>query len=341
MIASSANLLYVLVSLTLGLAVSVSGEDDVYCPLDYELLPFSNDNGENSSQRRKLRQQERERVLQLNDGGTSAPPIEVIAQGGNYVDFIVHNSTAFGLVPDHLFVQYPAGDFREERCPMYEGLGPVDSPSSPSATAVQRASCVANTYAIVWIYARSVTTPGQGTATIPKCCHDPYTTDIDIPDDANANTVSFAYEVKCVPTCDNPVRRVPPTAVPTASPVAPTAAPTAVPTASPTVRVSRRSLQEEIIKDMMPPSSGKCSGNNAVNSTYAFESSQAESQWNDAFVDYEEDLFLAKMQHTDNNANRSWTIRFGQAGNIYSMVGPMGETVPPQDHDKAPWVDEV
>ena len=58
-------------------------------------------------------------------------------------------------------------------------------------------------------------------------------------------------------------------------------------------------------------------------------------------MDYEEDLFLAKMQHTDNNANRSWTIRFGQAGNIYSMVGPMGETVPPQDNDNAPFINEV
>ena len=80
---------------------------------------------------------------------------------------------------------------------------------------------------------------------------------------------------------------------------------------------------------------------NPASSTFQFQSSQAESQWNADFAPFEEGLFLAKMQHTDSNDNRSWTIRFGQAGNIYSMVGPMGETVPPQDHTNAPWVAEV
>jgi hypothetical protein len=91
---------------------------------------------------------------------------------------------------------------------------------------------------------------------------------------------------------------------------------------------------------MMPPSSVKCAPQ-VVNTTYSFESSQAESQWNSAVVGYEEDLFLAKMQHLDDNANKSWTIRLGQAGNIYSFVGPMGETVPQQDLANAPWVDDV
>ena len=78
-----------------------------------------------------------------------------------------------------------------------------------------------------------------------------------------------------------------------------------------------------------------------VNSTYTFESSQDESNWDSLHADLEEDVFLAKMQHIDDNVNRSWTIRFGQAGNIYSFVGPMGETVPPQENTNAPWIDEV
>ena len=41
------------------------------------------------------------------------------------------------------------------------------------------------------------------------------------------------------------------------------------------------------------------------------------------------------------NPEQEWKIRLGQAGNIYSFVGPTGETVPPQDHNQAPWVDEV
>ena len=52
-------------------------------------------------------------------------------------------------------------------------------------------------------------------------------------------------------------------------------------------------------------------------------------------------MFLAKMQHTDTNENRAWTIRLGQAGNMYSLVGAMGETVPPQANPASPWVEEV
>jgi hypothetical protein len=82
-----------------------------------------------------------------------------------------------------------------------------------------------------------------------------------------------------------------------------------------------------------------------VDTTFAFQSSQATSQWHNTtaepFATYEQYLFLAKMQHVDANSNRSWAIRLGQAGNIYSLYGPMGETVPPQRHTNAPWVDEV
>ncbi|KAL7428176.1 hypothetical protein ACHAXM_001314, partial [Skeletonema potamos] len=48
------------------------------------------------------------------------------------------------------------------------------------------------------------------------------------------------------------------------------------------------------------------------------------------------------MSHND-PYNRSWTIRFGQGGNIYSHFCPdlHGETIPPQNHVDHPWVDEV
>jgi len=304
MIASSVKLLVLVSFLVFCLA---AGED--VCPLDYVVLQFT-DGNENAAQRH--------RVLQ-EDG--VLPPIEVIRQGGDYVDFIVHNTTAFGVVADHLFVKHQEGAFFSDKCYLHEDLGPIDA--APSATGIQRAHCIGGSYALVWVYARS-TTQGSGSASIPKCCQDPYADTA-----ADANTVKFSYELSCVPLCEDPDQ------------FESTAAPTSAPTTAPTQPlVPRRSLQEEIIKDMMPGSSGKCSGQ-PMNSTYAFESSQAESQWNPQFVQYEEDLFLAKMQHIDNNFNRSWTIRFGQAGNIYSFVGPMGETVPPQDHNNAPWVDEV
>jgi len=173
--------------------------------------------------------------------------------------------------------------------------------------------------------APSDTPTGAPTATPTASTAAPTSSPTDAPSDTPTNARSNA-----------------PTVAPTEAPSdAPTAAPTAVPTLTPTDPwIPRKSLQEEIIKDMMPPSSGLCTPQ-TVNTTYTFESSQAESNWDSKALPFEENVFLAKMQHIDNNANRSWTIRLGQAGNIYSFVGPMGETVPPQDHTDAPWVDEV
>lgn len=56
---------------------------------------------------------------------------------------------------------------------------------------------------------------------------------------------------------------------------------------------------------------------------------------------FESQVFLAEFGHTDPSVNRSWKIRVGPGGNIYSFLGPMGEVMPPQKHDYAPWIDEV
>jgi hypothetical protein len=105
---------------------------------------------------------------------------------------------------------------------------------------------------------------------------------------------------------------------------------------------ARETLEEAILKDMMPLSSSQCqSPSGQTKSDFTFASSQAESNWYEPYVDLEQHVFLTKMTHTDVNLNRTWTIRLGKAGNIYSFVGPMGETVPPQKHDQAPWIDEV
>ena len=312
MIASSVNPFTLAGFVALCMAVRVAGQDAV-CPYDYSLLPVG-DAGEidDVSHRKKRRFLEEDGVVH---------PIEVIEQGGDYVDFVVHNTEAFTIVPDHIFVQHAEGVFFSEKCNFYEGL------AAGEASEVKRAHCVNGEYAVVWVYSRSLT-PGEHSASIPKCCHDPYAEDVPV----DANTWRFAYEIKCVPSCDHPVNKAtdPPTDSQSTDP----------PSNSPTHRAPRRSLQEEIIKDMMPLSSDKCSGYTA-NTSYDFVSSQEVSEWNADFAQFEEELFLAKMQHIDSNDDRSWTIRFGQAGNIYSMVGPMGETVPPQDHTNAPWVDEV
>lgn len=322
------------------LALTDAQQYEPVCPLDFSLIKFKD--GSDAIQRRQ-------RYLQASE---SRPPIEIVRQGSDYVEFTVQNTTSFvgageDFVPDHVFVSYAHDEYKSEHCSMHKDLGPVNE--AQSSTDVLRAYCMNNAdepFALVRVYARSYG-EGPGSVAIPNCCHDPFAATA-----GEYNTNEYIYEVLCEPSCDNPSDYYATTENPTTSPItkSPTAAPTTKsptrnPTSAPTLAqteplVPRRSLQEEIIKDMMPSSSGKCSLH-TTNTTYAFESSQAESQWNGDFVGYEEDLFLAKMQHIDNNVNRSWTIRFGQAGNIYSMVGPMGETVPPQDHAKAPWVDEV
>jgi len=84
-------------------------------------------------------------------------------------------------------------------------------------------------------------------------------------------------------------------------------------------------LAAALLEDMLPPSSGHCAGVGGENSnTFDFMSSDSTSLWDETSEMYEEKVFLAKMSHVDPNANRSWTLRVGKAGNIYSFVGPSG-----------------
>lgn len=58
----------------------------------------------------------------------------------------------------------------------------------------------------------------------------------------------------------------------------------------------------------------------------------------------ESKVFLAEMTHSQ-NSKRDFSLRFGNGGQIYSLHGPFGESVPPswraEDADKSPWNDEV
>ena len=49
------------------------------------------------------------------------------------------------------------------------------------------------------------------------------------------------------------------------------------------------------------------------------------------------------MSNVDPVGDKSWTIRIGTGGNMYSHYAPdmYGETLPPQVHAEAPWIDEV
>ena len=100
------------------------------------------------------------------------------------------------------------------------------------------------------------------------------------------------------------------------------------------------SLAQALLEDMLPPASARCVGGNAAY-TYQYTSSDSTSSWDETSEMYEANVFLAELSHTEANSNRTWKLRVGKGGNMYSFVGPFGETVPPQYHTDAPWVDEV
>eukprot|EP00559_Dactyliosolen_fragilissimus_P007399 CAMPEP_0184871370 /NCGR_PEP_ID=MMETSP0580-20130426/40679_1 /TAXON_ID=1118495 /ORGANISM="Dactyliosolen fragilissimus" /LENGTH=861 /DNA_ID=CAMNT_0027374019 /DNA_START=151 /DNA_END=2737 /DNA_ORIENTATION=+ len=114
-------------------------------------------------------------------------------------------------------------------------------------------------------------------------------------------------------------------------------------------------LEEAIINDILPPSSESCKFDpesaESTSSTFAFTSSQAESKWFEGYAEsaeygapwsnLEQYVFSAQMTHVDSNLDRDWKLRFGTGGNIYSMVGPMGETIAPQKRTESPWIDDV
>jgi hypothetical protein len=85
----------------------------------------------------------------------------------------------------------------------------------------------------------------------------------------------------------------------------------------------------------------------AVNKTsFSFEypGTNPTLKWNPDFVGIEESLFQAVMLHKDGgHARKLWSIRIGTGGQMYNHFasGSYGETMPPQNNFKAPWVDKV
>ena len=45
--------------------------------------------------------------------------------------------------------------------------------------------------------------------------------------------------------------------------------------------------------------------------------------------------------HIDDNVNRTWSVRIGPSGDIYSYIAAYGEAMPPQYHVDGPFNDEV
>lgn len=108
-------------------------------------------------------------------------------------------------------------------------------------------------------------------------------------------------------------------------------------------------LDEIILKDMIYPGSPKCRISNDVNNknfttnyTFQYDDSDSHGKWSEVNAPKEKYNFLAQMHHEDFlNPNRTWTIRFGKGGTIYSLAGAYGEAIPPQTRGDSPWIDEV
>lgn len=105
---------------------------------------------------------------------------------------------------------------------------------------------------------------------------------------------------------------------------------------------AQTSLQEAILTDILEAYSthepSTCTSPESVSATsFSFDwpGANSNSGWYGPFQPFEEGMFNAIMSHTDVN-DRSWSIRIGSSGNMYSHYTPdmWGETIPPQKHDE-------
>ena len=83
-------------------------------------------------------------------------------------------------------------------------------------------------------------------------------------------------------------------------------------------------LDQALLDDMFVKSSNRCVGSEQTSFNFDFSWSNTTSKWWPPNAPYEKYLFLAEMKHSD-NVNRTWKIRIGTGGNIYSYVNTAGE----------------
>lgn len=110
-------------------------------------------------------------------------------------------------------------------------------------------------------------------------------------------------------------------------------------------------MADDLLNVFPPSPQGTLGGNWSGSETETFISSG--SAW--ALTHSEADGFLTRMQHTQRNSdgetipNRSWDLRIGRGGQIYSFQSAFGEAIAPQWRNPngvdggnfAPWIDEV
>eukprot|EP00521_Asterionellopsis_glacialis_P008754 CAMPEP_0195281098 /NCGR_PEP_ID=MMETSP0707-20130614/549_1 /TAXON_ID=33640 /ORGANISM="Asterionellopsis glacialis, Strain CCMP134" /LENGTH=748 /DNA_ID=CAMNT_0040339943 /DNA_START=78 /DNA_END=2324 /DNA_ORIENTATION=- len=72
-----------------------------------------------------------------------------------------------------------------------------------------------------------------------------------------------------------------------------------------------------------------------------YSSTKSVSKWHKFNDQFEDDVFDMDIVHTDDNANRTWSMRIGKGGQITSFIGAFGEAVANQAVQKAPFNDLV
>ena len=110
--------------------------------------------------------------------------------------------------------------------------------------------------------------------------------------------------------------------------------------------IAQSLLDDILFESMIPTSSKRCISNaeNARKQTtsFTFTHEPSPSTWATTAAKFEPELFVAEMKNENQlDQNKSWTIRLGQGGNIYSFRGAYGEAMPPQKHGGGEYVDEV
>ena len=108
-------------------------------------------------------------------------------------------------------------------------------------------------------------------------------------------------------------------------------------------------LDKAILNDLIeayathePSTCNSAASVSATSFSFDWPGTNSQSNWFAPLVSFEQGLFQAILSHNDSTGNRSWSIRIGSGGNIYSHFVPNmhGETIPPQSTE-SPWVDEV
>lgn len=106
--------------------------------------------------------------------------------------------------------------------------------------------------------------------------------------------------------------------------------------------VAAESAAATAILDVFPPSVAEVPAADRGETTITLAYTPSGSIWAEGLD--ESQVFLAELTHRQGPAD-SFKLRVGQGGQIYSLRGPFGESVPPSyrdaRNDRSPWNDEV